>query len=358
MASSRFSSMIRSLIFNNSTSQWNIWRANNKLQLQSMVRRQGIIPRGARFSSSTNIIYIAGIMVSCIGYGSIMADNQQNPKLSPENTVSEIKNLINSEQFDEACTMIQIRNLTDRNIIDFGLAGLMSNCYLQRGDLSNAAKFGRMHYDKFGEEWTAEQRTQQQYGLIMMYWQTGQHDKVLAFVDKMTETEITDTNVEHIIADCYYHKDIYDKYVEYAEKCLTNPKSKDEIKQTIYRNMVVYSLKNKHYHKVIEYLGKLDENELKSEGWEFTVGLAYYHIGDLEKALKYYQDHIRTFNGDQSKIDVINAYQGLGAIYYTDKDDVKEAYKYWDHLDKRVLVERGLPLLKKTKSGDIIAIDY
>ena len=128
MSASRFSSIIHNFIFNNNPSQWNVPGANNKLQqFQSLFKKTEIISSGARFPYSTNMIYIAGIMVSSIGYGSIIADNQPDQKFNPEETAAEIIDLAALKQLgmDEACMKIQIANLTERNINDFGLAQLI-----------------------------------------------------------------------------------------------------------------------------------------------------------------------------------------------------------------------------------------
>ena len=104
--------------------------------------------------------------------------------------------------------------------------------------------------------------------MIITYFQTGQTDQVFAIVDTMTETEITELNVESIISDCYYLNNIYDKYFEYAEKYLTNPKSVDEVKHRIHAQMARVYFQRKQLDKVIEYSHKMGKNELKRLGMD------------------------------------------------------------------------------------------
>ena len=193
-----------------------------------------------------------------------------------------------------------------------------------------------MHYDKFGERYTAEQRAKYRKKLIDAFCRTKQYEEVFSFVDTMTETEITDTNAEHIIAECYKENNEYDKYFEYAERYLANPKSTDNLKRKLRQLLVINSSKRNQFDKVIEYSQRLDKNQLKSYNIEYMLGYSYHLTGDVEKAVKYYIHHIVTMNGDLNEPTVGKALYYLGEIHYKDFNDIERAYRYWGYLDKSI----------------------
>eukprot|EP01084_Bolivina_argentea_P243946 408809_1 len=337
--------------------QWRYWQNHvsiNKYLKSGNIFAPAII--GFKISNlfGSMIFTTTAIMVSSIGYGSAIAENNKKSRLQ---AAEEIRSLYDVGRLDDAFAMVEAQNLTDEQIGQYGVSRVVSASYFEKGDIPNGVKYMKLDYKYYSDTWSEEQLSNYKAALIGFYHMNKQCDEVFDIVDTMTMNEIQQANLEYRIAECYYILNIYDKYTYYAEKYLANPKSKDEyIKHIIYRQMAVYYRMRKQYHRAIAYLHEMDIDELKSQGMEYMLGNSYHMAGDFQKATKYYKSHLETMNGDFNKHDVINAYHNLGAISFLD-NDLQHAYEYWSVLGDNICKQRRLPILRKDKWGYFEVID-
>lgn len=131
-----------------------------------------------------------------------------------------------------------------------------------------------------------------------------------------------------------YSKLYLDKAFSISEQ-IVNPEAANNIKGLMKQEKAYYDLERKEYRNAIKEInrsqhyfdltrGDTDFFRLNNEQ---LLGLNYYHLGDIENALKHYHLALRFAKRDPENFLVGLVYNGLAQIYI-DKKDLKKAHQY------------------------------
>lgn len=186
-----------------------------------------------------------------------------------------------------------------------------------------------------------------------LYRQTGDVKKSVSYAEKsaaiIENTDNSDwkTRIYMFLATQYRIIQLYGPSKKYSEKALEISKTiKDtlainNIRGFMYQELAYYSIDLKKYKKSIQYIRqsqsyfkhiKQDKDFLTSTN-EQLLGLSYYHLKDLDKALAHFENALKlTKNFPENQL-IGYIYNGFAKVYL-EKEDLATAKKYIDLAQK------------------------